>query len=129
MRTTQDTTSQEQPSCFLAVSSNSRNQPRLLDAICQGTKKAGYHLVTLDQMPASAASTIREAVIREIARADCIVADVGNGNPDVFFELGLARAMGKRLLLISQERYLGKIPSDILLKWTMMWNLSSTCTA
>jgi len=49
----------------------------------------------------------------ELAHADCIIADVSDRNPNVFFELGLAQAMGKGIILIAEERNFKEVPFDI----------------
>lgn len=49
----------------------------------------------------------------ELARSDCIIADVTDRNPNVFFEVGLAQAMGKGILIASHQRELGVLPFDI----------------
>ena len=48
----------------------------------------------------------------EIRDADIIIADVSGGNPNVFYELGLAHALDKFVLLVTQDDY-DKLPFDI----------------
>ncbi len=94
-------------------SADSKRHRHLRDVIRKGAEEAGYQLVSLDQSSVLPGSTIQEAVIGELARADCIIADVSDRNPNIFFELGLAQAMGKGLLLISHEEDLREVPFDI----------------
>ena len=104
----------DNPRCFLAIPfTGSLGERHLADAIRKGSEQAGYRLVSLDQSSVLPGSTIQEAIIGELARSDCIIADVSNRNPNIFFELGLAQAMGKGILLISHEQGLGEIPFDI----------------
>ena len=104
----------EKPRCFLAVPfARSKKHLHLREVIHKGAEEAGYQLVSLDQSSVLPGSTIQEAVIGELARSDCIIADVSDRNPNIFFELGLAQAMGKGLLLISHERGLREVPFDI----------------
>jgi len=104
----------ENPRCFLAVPfTGSKRQLYLRKVIRKGAEEAGYKLVTLDQSSVLPGSTIQEAIIGELARADCIIADVSDSNPNIFFELGLAQAMGKGILLISHEQSLREVPFDI----------------
>lgn len=107
-------TDRENPRCFLAVPlRSSKIYSRLRDAIRKGAEEAGYRLVSLDQSSVLPGSTIQEAIIGELARSDCIIADVSDRNPNIFFELGLAQAMGKGILIISNERGIQEAPFDI----------------
>lgn len=104
----------DNPRCFLAVPfTDSKRQLHLRDVIRKGAEEAGYQLVSLDQSSVLPGSTIQEAVIGELARSDCIIADVSERNPNIFFELGLAQAMGKGILLISHKQGLRELPFDI----------------
>jgi len=49
---------------------------------------------------------IREAVIT----ARVIIADLTDHNPNVFYELGICHALGKDVVLITQDR---EVPSDV----------------
>lgn len=98
--------------CFVAVP-YARVLPALADAISRGAKSAGFHVVSPDQKPVMLGSTIQDWIVSAIAAADCVVADVSERSPNIFFELGLAQAMGKGILLIANERALKEIPLDI----------------
>jgi len=50
-------------------------------------------------------------VISGIANADLIIADVTGLNPNVMYELGLAHALGKRTVMITQA--IGSLPFDL----------------
>jgi len=49
---------------------------------------------------------IREAVVT----ARVIIADLTDHNPNVFYELGICHALGKNVILITQDR---NVPSDV----------------
>ena len=53
---------------------------------------------------------IMDQVWQGIRGADVVVADITGRNPNVFYEIGLAGALGKEVILISQE---GDAPFDI----------------
>ncbi len=55
---------------------------------------------------------IIEQIKDEIRAADIIIADISGGNPNVFYELGLAHAQGKYTLLVTQDDY-SQLPFDI----------------
>ena len=104
----------DNPRCFLAVPyTNSLRREHLINSIRKAVEKADYQPVLLDQSSPLLGSTIQEATIGELARSDCVIADVSDYNPNVFFELGLAHAMGKGILLISQEQGFRELPFDI----------------
>lgn len=48
-----------------------------------------------------------------IGEADVVIADCSGGNPNVFYELGVAHALGKQVVLIYDLEE-GAIPTDIL---------------
>lgn len=50
-------------------------------------------------------------IVEGIYKADVIIADLTGLNPNVFYELGLAHAMNKKVIIITQE--LGELPFDI----------------
>ena len=53
---------------------------------------------------------ILQDVVRGIAQAELIVADVSGLNPNVMYEVGLAHAMGKRTVMITQD--IDELPFD-----------------
>jgi signal transduction histidine kinase len=98
--------------CFLALPfGNEFHDVR--EAVILGIKKADFQVVSFEQTPVSFAETIQDVVIRELTQADCIIADITETNPNVFYELGLAQAMGKGLFLISHEGGGKNIPTDL----------------
>lgn len=54
---------------------------------------------------------IMHEVIEGIATADLVVADLTSTNPNVYYELGIAHALGKRTILLTQE--LDDVPFDL----------------
>ncbi|WP_144433759.1 hypothetical protein [Aeromicrobium erythreum] len=55
--------------------------------------------------------SVLQDVIRGIDDADLVVADVSGLNPNVMYELGLAHAMGKRTVMITQK--IDELPFDL----------------
>jgi signal transduction histidine kinase len=98
--------------CFLAFP-HAREFTVVREAVVKGVADAGYKTVSPDQRPVLPGSSIRDAIIGELARADCIIADITDRNPNVYFELGLAQAMGKGLLIIAHKRSIQSIPFDV----------------
>jgi hypothetical protein len=50
-------------------------------------------------------------IVEGIYRAEVIIADLTGLNPNVFYELGLAHAMNKKVIIIAQD--IGELPFDI----------------
>lgn len=51
----------------------------------------------------STPGNIMEQVWQGIRGADVVIADITGNNPNVFYEIGLAHALGKEVVLLSQE--------------------------
>src|SRR5258708_2500526 len=54
---------------------------------------------------------ILERIYRQIANADFIIADMTGRNPNVFYEVGYAHALGKLCTLLTQD--VNDIPFDL----------------
>ena len=85
---------------FLAISYASE-----FDAVKVAVKQAGLRAnfeceVTGDL---AAPGDIMDQVWQGIRGADAVVADITGQNPNVFYEIGLAHALGKEVILISQD--------------------------
>lgn len=100
------------PRCFLTMPHVSTS-PILRKALEEGIESAGYDVLSVENMPILADHTIQGTAISAIADSDCIVASLSDENPNVFFELGLAQAMGKGILIVAAERALLTMPFDL----------------
>ncbi len=54
---------------------------------------------------------ILERIYKQIAQADIIISDMTGKNPNVFFEAGYAKALGKRIIFLTDES--SNIPFDL----------------
>lgn len=54
---------------------------------------------------------ILQDIVEGIYRANIVIADLTGLNPNVFYELGLAHAMNKKVIIITQD--IGELPFDI----------------
>ena len=77
----------------------------LVEAIGQ----AGFEVSRADNI--KSAQNILKDIVRAIAEADLIVADLTDSNPNVYYELGLAHALGKPVILLTQE--IDDLPFDL----------------
>ncbi len=84
----------------------------VLEAVNWAAREAGYTVERFDQMPPGALFT--SFILERIRRADLIVADVSQHNPNVMYELGFAHALRKpTILLASTKSDDSKLPADL----------------
>lgn len=88
------------PRCFLALPFSPEFR-KVREVVADSAKDAGFKIALADGLPPKQ-MPVREMIVGELARADCVVADLTNYNANVLVEIGLAQAMGKILFLISQ---------------------------
>ena len=65
-------------------------------------------------------SDILSHIIRLIVKARVVIANISARNPNVFYELGVAHALGKQTILIS--RSIEKMPFDVANLRILIWN-------
>ena len=70
---------------------------------------AGFEVFRADTILSQ--RNILEDVVTSIAESDLIVADLTGSNANVYYELGLAHALGKRVLLLTQS--IDELPFDL----------------
>lgn len=78
-------------------------------AIRPACEAAGAYAERVDKQIFS--GSIMERLYNQIARADILIADVSNRNPNVFYEVGYAHALGKSTILITKTEE--DIPFDL----------------
>ena len=61
----------------------------------------GYVVVRADDIDSQ--QNILKDIVTAIVESDLIVADLTGANPNVYYELGLAHALGKQVILLSQD--------------------------
>jgi hypothetical protein len=72
---------------------------RLAGAYCERVDEQIFH------------ESILERIYNQIAKADIIIADMTGRNPNVFYETGYAHALGKRVILLTEQA--DDIPFDL----------------
>ena len=82
----------------------------LRGSLMEVSKEAGVSLFfkdeTFDRLVA-----IAESIYSEISKSDFVVAEISRPNANIFYEIGLAHAMGKPVIILAQEGDF-QIPSD-----------------
>ncbi|MDI6736378.1 MAG: ATP-binding protein [bacterium] len=86
--------------CFLIIPFDKEFRP-VLNILKGASEKVGCQIISLDEIRQPV--PWQEIVPSEMARADLVVADVSQPRPNVFYEIGLAHAMGKPVILLLEE--------------------------
>ena len=58
-----------------------------------------------------AAGDVLSHIVRQIVRARIVIANIGTRNPNVYYELGIAQAIGKPTILVSHT--IEGVPFDV----------------
>ena len=74
-------------------------------------KSRGFDCVRADKLVSP--TSITSAIEKHIEMADFVIADITGVNPNVMYELGLARAKGKKIIAIRQLGDRHEVPFDI----------------
>lgn len=77
--------------------------------IVGGLKDAGYVVKRADDIRSQ--SNILGDIVEGIVSSDLIVADLTGANPNVYYELGIAHALNKKVILLTQE--IDELPFDL----------------
>jgi HEAT repeats len=96
---------------FVIMPFNPALEPVYLKIIQPILQNAGFICNRGDSKSDSIA--IMDKVTKMIEDADLIVCDLTGGNPNVYYELGYARACNKQTILLSQTIPSGQLPFDI----------------
>jgi hypothetical protein len=95
--------------CFVLIPFKAEFNRIYEDVIQQAINEAGLKPLRADKIFSS--TPIVEDIWTHIAKSKVIIADVTDKNPNVFYELGLAHAIGKPVIIIAQNKE--DIPFDI----------------
>ena len=95
--------------CFVAMPYGEKwfesVQQTIIDA---GAAKDFDCIVSLNM---ATAGQIIEQIWQQLRRAEAVVADLTNSNPNVYYEVGLAHALGKQIIFVTQDN--DKLPFDV----------------
>jgi hypothetical protein len=94
------------PLCFVLMPFSEDLKP-IYDKIKSVAEEVGFECKRSDEI---AVGPINKSIFENIFYAKAIIADLTAYNPNVFYELGVAHAISRKVILISQEE---KIPFDI----------------
>src|SRR5438132_1656790 len=77
-----------------------RDFDQLRHLVASSAKESGIAVVLVEEI---SLFSITETVFSDIATADLIIADASNASANIFYEVGLAHAMGKPLVFLVNE--------------------------
>jgi hypothetical protein len=98
--------------CFVIQPFDSgRFDKRYRDVFAPAIEAAGLEPYRVDRDPG--ASVVIDEIERRIQDADVCLSDITTDNPNVWFELGYALAVGKDICLICSDERTGRYPFDV----------------
>ncbi len=71
------------------------------EVIREQTQAAGFEVTRMDEKPGP--GVIFQDMQREIQQAEVVIAEITSANPNVFYEVGYAHALGKPTILLAQR--------------------------
>ena len=101
----------EKPTAFAIMKYEKDFDELYQEVIVHVCKDYGYSCHRADEFYTS--SAIIQDIIKEIANASLIIADITMDNPNVFYELGYAHALHKPTILLADKGKRDRLPFDI----------------
>lgn len=105
--------------CFVAMPYNREYTP-VFESVKMGALKAGFEVVFMDQITVIPGKSFDDTLIEGIGQADIMIADISEKNLNVLFEVGIAKGMGKQLLLLSESDKIN-LPLDLRSHWVQVY--------
>ena len=97
------------PSAFLLMPFEEEFDPIYESFMKPALEEAGFDVHRADDIESQ--QNILKDIIQGISRSDLIIADLTGGNPNVFYELGVAHALRKPVVLATQS--VEEVPFDL----------------
>jgi guanylate kinase len=94
--------------CFVIMPFKEEMKPIYTDYIQKICKKLKIKVTRADQIFTS--NALMDDINKSVLEASIIIADLTSNNPNVLYELGICHALGKTVILITQEE---NAPTDI----------------
>jgi hypothetical protein len=101
--------------CFMAMPFQEKLQP-VYDLITDALIQRGWTIIRADEI--SRPRRIIDRILLSILASDLVLADLTDNNPNVFYELGLAHAVGSDVILLTQE---AQLPFDVSTEQTIFY--------
>jgi hypothetical protein len=113
--------SKEKNRVFVAMPYTASHADTLWNIIKKACKKHGFAAVRADKVPSIA--TVMADIWAEIEKAEIVIADLKDLNPNVLYEVGLAHAQCDSVILLCQEGQ--QLPINLLANRCIFYNLSN----
>ena len=97
------------PKAFILMPFDKEFQPIYTGFLKPALESSGFDINRADDLDSH--QNILKDIVEQINQSNLIVADLTTGNPNVFYELGLAHALGKSVILITQS--IEDVPFDL----------------
>lgn len=114
----------EKDYCFVIQPFNDTFNKRYKDIYSPAIIDAGLKPYRVDKDPS--VDVIIEEIERKIKESSLCLADISLDNPNVWYELGYALALGKNVVMICSNDRNGKFPFDIQHRNIIQYNSDST---
>ncbi len=119
--TLQQISDQAEGACFVAMDFAPKFNPVYDEVIAPAIMNAGLFPIRSDQV-LSAAGNVVEEIVGLIQTVSMVVVDITGLNPNVLIELGMAQALRRPVILLTQDT---SVPFDIQPRRVLRYDLSS----
>lgn len=109
-----------QTDCLIVLPLEADWSERLWQVLSRGLNEKGIRSQRAESLYES---HDRELVVKHLELVSVIVADITHQHPDVFYTIGMARTMGKEIIIIAQQ--MRDIPADLRQFRCVIYHLSS----
>ncbi len=112
------------PTCFVIQPFSSKFDKRYDDVYKPALEQAGLKVYRVDQDPGT--EKLIDSIEAEIRDATICLADITTDNPNVWYELGYAFAVGRSVVLVCSTERRDKLPFDIQHRTVIKYTPDST---
>ncbi len=102
-------TQEKQKICFVIMPFSEERLEVYKYAVAPACEAAGFRAVRVDELKGH--FNINKKIIQHLFRADAVVAELSDMNPNVFYEMGVAHAIGNKTIMCAQSA--NDLPFDI----------------
>ena len=99
------------PTCFVIQPFSSKFDKRYNEDYKPALEEAGLEPYRVDQDPST--EKLMDSIEKEICKATICLADITTDNPNVWYELGYAFAVGRSVIMVCSNERNGEYPFDI----------------
>ncbi|MEW6212609.1 MAG: hypothetical protein AB1631_30065 [Acidobacteriota bacterium] len=101
--------------CFVVMPFKQGMRP-VYDSIAMALREEQWAVTRADEI--ALPRRITDSIMEAISMSDLVVADITGNNPNVFYELGVAHAIGCDVILLTQDE---RIPFDISIEKAIIY--------